>query len=138
MTTLAQLSECADAGTECSAEYEEYLTDKMAEVRRVKAAMQDVCTELDEQIANLMKTRESLADPYNKQIAELEEDIRTAALLIQKPFKCDQGKVSFRKSYVKVSWDSKALDGYAAAHEEILQFRKTTVVKPSVSIQVVD
>jgi hypothetical protein len=42
----------------------------------------------------------------------------------------------YRSGYKRVSWDSKRLDGYAAANPEILAFRKESEVSPTVSISV--
>lgn len=44
--------------------------------------------------------------------------------------------VSIRKGSERVSWDTKALKGYAAAHPEIEQFCKVTITSPAVTVKV--
>jgi hypothetical protein len=44
--------------------------------------------------------------------------------------------VATRRGYTRKSWDSKALEGYGAAHPEIMQFCKVSETSPSVSIKV--
>ena len=44
---------------------------------------------------------------------------------------------TLRSGYTRATWDGKALNGYAAAHPEILDFRTERQVGPSVSIKVV-
>lgn len=92
--------------------------------------LMDQKAKLDEEIA-------ALSAPFEKEIAEREENIRNAVLVLEKSYKCDVGKVTYRKGYPRVSWDDKALQGYmSAGHPEIEQFRKETFVKPSVTIVV--
>lgn len=45
-------------------------------------------------------------------------------------------KATYRRGYARISWNNKKLDGYAAAHPEILAFRTESQVKPGVSIKV--
>lgn len=44
--------------------------------------------------------------------------------------------VKIRSGYERVSWDGKALAGYAAAHPEIETFKSVSAVGPSVTIAV--
>lgn len=44
-------------------------------------------------------------------------------------------RVQIRDEYTRVSWDSRALEGFASAHPEILQFRKESTVKRTVVIK---
>lgn len=46
-------------------------------------------------------------------------------------------RATYRRESIRTSWDNKALNGYAAAHPEIEQFRKESSVKASVSIKLV-
>lgn len=41
-----------------------------------------------------------------------------------------------RKGYVRTSWDTKGLDGYALAHPEILTLRKSTPIDPVTVISI--
>jgi len=47
-------------------------------------------------------------------------------------------EASYRKGYTKVTWDGSALDGFAAAHPEILPFRSEKATQPSISIKKID
>lgn len=40
-----------------------------------------------------------------------------------------------KNGYERTSWDNSRLEGYAVDHPEILQWRKVTSVKPSLSIK---
>lgn len=44
-------------------------------------------------------------------------------------------KITFRKGSESVRWDSKALQGYAAAHPEIEQFMSISATRPSVALK---
>lgn len=64
-------------------------------------------------------------------IAELRDKIKAGVLVLGRTVKGVGAQAIWIKP--RVSWDTKALSGYAAAHPEIDQFRK--VGKPSVSIR---
>jgi hypothetical protein len=67
----------------------------------------------------------------NARIANLEDDIKR--LTMEHGASVRGARLQAVWSKPRVSWDTKALDGYAAAHAEILPFR--TVGQPSVSIR---
>lgn len=67
----------------------------------------------------------------NTKKADLETIIKSNVLQIGESVKGTHHTFSFVKG--RTSWDTKALDGYAAAHPEILQFK--TVGDPSVSVR---
>jgi chromosome segregation ATPase len=92
--------------------------------------------EIHAKIMELEKEMEQISDPYDSKIAELRELITENVKLRGKSFNCSHGKASFRKEYERTSWDTKALAGYSAAHPEIEQFKKTTLVEASVTISV--
>ena len=64
-------------------------------------------------------------------IAGLREKIKAGVLLLGMTVKGEGAQAIWIKP--RVSWDSRALTGYAAAHPEIERFRK--VGRPSVSIR---
>lgn len=45
--------------------------------------------------------------------------------------------ITYRSGYERASWNSMALDGYAAAHPEVLSFKSVTKVGPTAAIKVV-
>jgi hypothetical protein len=93
---------------------------------------------LRKEIMDLEAEMEALSVPYDTQISELQAKIIEEVKVLEKPFKCQYGKATYRKEYERSSWDTKALTGYAAAHPEIEQFKKITVVEASVSVSVGD
>lgn len=67
----------------------------------------------------------------NERIAGVEREIKIQVELSGETATGSRLKAIFRRG--ATTWDTPALDGYAAAHPEIAQFRKTG--KPSVVIQ---
>jgi hypothetical protein len=43
-------------------------------------------------------------------------------------------RITIRAGYTRISWDNRALAGYAVDHPEIKQFAKTSDIGPSVAI----
>lgn len=74
--------------------------------------------------------------PHIDNMKALEKQIKAHLLETGEKPDVDGVTVSFRRGYVRTSWDSKALNGYAAAHPEIEQFRTEREIGPSVSIKV--
>ena len=73
-----------------------------------------------------------LADTQDR-ITALEVEIRADVLAGKASLKGDTSKWSAVWVKGRTSWDTKALDGYSAAHPEIERFRK--VGEPSVTIR---
>lgn len=69
----------------------------------------------------------------NNQIAQIEAEIKADVLVLGKSLIRNHFKAIYIKG--RESWDTKALDGFAAAHPEISQFKK--IGEPSVSIRVI-
>lgn len=70
----------------------------------------------------------------NAKQAELEQAIRDAVVNHGQTVRGEYLTAVYMKG--RVSWDTKALDGYSAAHPEIAQFRKEGA--PSVSLRSVE
>jgi len=87
--------------------------------------------DLNEKIIKLYAMKAE-AQPYLDAIKALETEIKAHCLETGEAHPC----ISYRSGYERVSWDSKALVGYAAAHPEIEVFRKVSIVSPSVSIKI--
>ena len=105
------------------------IESKLAEYAALKSAM-------NEELKPLILSMNAIEVKYSSSIKELEQTIKDATLLRETSFKSDIGQVKYRKGYGRVSWDDRALLGYAVDHEGILAFRKETEVKPTVSIEV--
>lgn len=69
----------------------------------------------------------------NEKLAALETEVKTDVVSGGETVKGDYLMAVYNKG--RVSWDTKSLDGYAAAHPEVAQFKKTG--DPSVSIRTI-
>lgn len=99
--------------------YEELREQVLAPVKR----------DLSDLEAEYAPARAALADER----AELEQRVREAALAAGGTLKAAGVPVQAVVSKGRVSWDDRALLGYAAAHPEIMAFRAEG--KPSVSLR---
>jgi len=122
---------------------EVHIQTVMAAIKDIRAEEAEACHDIDIEIEVLnaklivaQGVRAIIAEPFVSPIAEREAHIKELMLDIGKTVKNECGTVSFRKGSIRTSWDSKALEGYAAGgHDEILQFKKETEIKPSVTIK---
>lgn len=87
--------------------------------------------EIKEKLAEIDAEFDPKIDELAQQKSMLEADIKQEVLSAGRTVKGTYH--SFVWSKPRVSWDTKALDGYAAAHPEIERFRK--VGSPSVSVR---
>ncbi len=86
----------------------------------IKQQLADIEAEFGEQVETLQTRMSALADEIKAEVAQFGRTIKG-------------NHHQFVWSKPRVSWDTKALDGYATAHPEILQFRKEG--NPSVSVR---
>ena len=87
--------------------------------------------EIKEKLAEIDAEFDPKVDKIAQQKSMLEAAIKQEILQAGRTIKGTYH--SFVWSKPRVSWDTKALDGYAAAHPEIAQFR--TEGRPSVSVR---
>jgi hypothetical protein len=87
--------------------------------------------EIKEKLAEIDAEFDPKVDELAQQKSMLEADIKHEVLSAGRTVKGTYH--SFVWSKPRVSWDTKALDGYALAHPEIQQFR--TEGNPSVSVR---
>lgn len=87
--------------------------------------------EIKEKLAEIDAEIDPKIDELSQQKAELESEIKQEVLEAGQTVKGTYH--SFVWSKPRVSWDTKALDGYAAAHPEIQRFRAEGA--PSVSVR---
>jgi len=83
-----------------------------------------------------IEERKKVIAPMLEELATLEKGIKSQALDNMLGGSIDGVSVRIRKGYTRTSWDNKALSGYAVAHPEIDQFRKTSEVKATAIIKV--
>ena len=101
-----------------------------AEYERARAEiMAKVQDELDAISAEFTPRLTAVSNKFTA----LETEIKAAVKAQCKTEKGERWQFVFSKG--RVSWDTKALDGYSAAHPEILQFKAEG--EPSVSIRAV-
>ena len=94
------------------------------------------CADIDAQIQLLMNKRDIITNPLNEIISKHSEVIKLEILELAKSYKCGVGEVRYRKGYDRNSWNNDKLEGFAVRCPEIMEFRKTTHVKPSVSVNI--
>lgn len=79
----------------------------------------------------LAEEYQPMLDAIQQNMSALETIIKAAVVQEGASVKGDFCQVVYAKG--RISWDTKAIEGYAAGHPEILQFRKEC--EPSVSIR---
>lgn len=107
--------------------------DAQAEIIRLdkQNAIDSVLTpEIKAQLSAIDAEFDPLTEAVNSTIAVIEAEVKAGVLAVGESVKGDYTAV-YTKG--RTSWDTKALDGYAAAHPEIEKFK--TVGAPSVSIR---
>jgi malate synthase len=102
-------------------------------VSQEKAALIDevLTPEIKEKLAEIDAEFEPKIEQLLQEKSQLEAEIKDEVLNAGRTIKGTYH--SFVWSKPRVSWDTKALDGYALAHPEIAQFRKPG--EPSVSVR---
>ena len=117
--------------------------EKLNALYKKKAALEVVRLEKEKLIDGV------LTPEIRKQIADIEAEFSDKTMAVTADIQALEGEIkqevvsggeTVKGDYLmavfakgRVSWDTKALDGYVAAHPEVAQFRK--VGEPSVSIR---
>lgn len=89
--------------------------------------------EIKQKIAEIESEFSEKNAVVNTKLSALEYEIKADVVSGGETVKGDYLMAVFTKG--RVSWDTKSLDGYAAAHPEVSQFKKTG--DPSVSIRTI-
>jgi len=102
-------------------------------VNQEKSALIDtiLTPEIKEKLAEIEAEFQPKIEQLSQEKSALESEIKMEVLEAGRTVKGTYHSFVFSKP--RVSWDTKALDGYAAAHPEIAQFR--TEGSPSVSVR---
>jgi hypothetical protein len=87
--------------------------------------------EIQDQLNDMEVEQQSTLEAAKIGISQLENEIKSEVLGFGESVKGDYLQAVWSKP--RVTWDTKALEGFAAAHPELLEFRK--VGKPSVTIR---
>jgi hypothetical protein len=100
-------------------------------VWNIEEAMKRACQLDDEIKARMAET----ITPLQDQLDELKAQIAQAAINAGETLRTPYGRVEYVRGGERVTWDSKALEGYAAAHPEILKFKTVKATEPSARIK---
>lgn len=118
---VAKLDELDSIRTAADVTRVDYEAKKAEILKKVQAELDA----LDEEIKPLLNVSEL-------RVAELEEEITQEVLKHGATVKGTRVQAVYYKG--RISWDSKSLDRYAAAHPEVMQYRKQG--EPSIQLRV--
>ena len=122
----SEIKQKLDTLAEYQAQRDAALLEKQALIDAIYTA------EIKARVAEIEAEFAGKTEGVNTNIAALEAEIKQAVLTHGASVKGSFFHAVFAKG--RVSWDTKSLDGYAAAHPELLSFRKEG--EPSVSLRV--
>ena len=94
--------------------------DLLAETQERQAALDTLFIQLVEDDPEIQDVRTAMVK-IQQEMAEIREDIKTAVLEHGETIRGERLQAVWCKG--RVSWDIKALEGYAAAHPEILSLK---------------
>ena len=102
----------------------------VVQMEKEKLVLSVLTPEIKQQLREIDDEFAPQFEAIDETYKQIESDVRNDVMVSGESVKGDV----LRASYVKgrISWDTKALDGYAAAHPEIEQFKKEGA--PSVRI----
>lgn len=104
------------------AKLDDAIAGKEIYIKRKQEMMNSVLTdEIKQQIKDIEEEFKPDIEQWDNIINELKEKIKADVIAHGETVKGEHMKATFVKGRVK--WDAKALEGYAASHPEILQFR---------------
>lgn len=93
----------------------------------------EIPPEIQEQLDDLAAEEKTATDALQNGLTTLEAEIKAEVASMGVTVKTEHFQAVYMKG--RISWDTKALEGYAAAHPEIVPFRKQG--EPSVSLRAV-
>jgi len=103
-------------------------TFKMEKNKRIGMV---ITPEIKAQLENIDREIDPIIEQFNTRAAELADLIKAEVIAAGETVSGEFHQAVYMKG--RTSWDSKSLEGFAAAHPEILQFK--TIGSPSVSIK---
>jgi len=125
-----RLENLLDAYTAKRQEYDAFQLHCAAQTAEILAA---IPVELREALAKVDAARDAGARQLQADIDALAATLKSAVGAAGHTVKGTDYQVVYSRG--RVSWDTRALEGYAAAHEELYQFRLES--EPTVSIRAV-
>ena len=103
-------------------------------VQQKKEASKDI----REQISALTEQLLLAEMPFLDKIEEIEDSIRQEVLAGEKSVKTEYGSCTFRKAYVRKSWDTKKLEGMGVLIPEIMECQNVSEVNATVIMKFKD
>lgn len=97
----------------------------------IKAVMAQACR-LDDEIK--ARIAEHIT-PLQAQLDDIKVALSAAVIAGGETVKTEYGRIEYVKAGERVSWDDRALLGFAVAHPEILQMRSTKETAPTTRIK---
>lgn len=108
-----------------------YAQRDLSEMEKKRLIDEVLTAEIKAKIAEIEAEFSGKGESVSEKIAELEGEIKEAVKLSGASVKGQFIHAVFTKG--RITWDSKALDGYAKAHPELSEYRKEG--EPSVSLR---
>jgi len=103
---------------------------------RIQAELAERTAGIDAEIRELMERRAQVGERYHKELAKLNSAILVEVYDLGEGVEVEGiARATYKGGYTRYSWPNAALEGYAAAHPEILKLRKETQVKPSIKVE---
>lgn len=123
----------------------EHIADKLKRLENLKGAADVARLDYESKRAEILKQIQSQLDALDSEympllesaeenIATLENEIKTDVLLYGESVSGGMYRATFTKG--RVSWDNEGIEKYAAAHPDVMQFRKQG--QPIVTLRVVN
>lgn len=114
--------------------------EKLSALKRLKDDRARACRQLEEQVELLNMEIQEKGKPFDDQIAGIKQQLIARALEYGNSFRCNDGAISFRKGYKRVTYAAKALDAICQRHplvkDLIWHNRTETEVAPAVTVEV--
>lgn len=118
---------------------EDIIKTQLRVLRELKEQRDAACGSIELQINELHEELRQAALPFEQQRETIEAEIKLLMLGVAHTIKTIDGAATFRNGGMRISYDYKALDSLCASRKEIkaaiLPFRKETLAKPSISIE---
>jgi hypothetical protein len=102
------------------------------EIERTFEQLMSHACRLDDEIK--ARIAETVA-PLQEQLDTIKAALAAAVVAHGETVKSEYGRVEYVRGGERVTWDGKALEGYAAAHPEVLKFKTVKAVDPSARIK---
>lgn len=92
----------------------------------------------DQLVIMLAEYRDAVAElkPAVDRLEAMKAEVKRLALELNEDVTIEGASITMRPGYQRSQWNGKALDGYAAAHPELEQFKKVVNVKATAAIKI--